>query len=435
MVGHAQSVEDSLIDSLSFKLRPGASYVTSRRSVTFFPQGGNDYKPNGVKVIKIGLNGDQWLDPGTVKLFFTVQNLSTTLELQTKVPGPWCFFRRVRVLCGGQIVEDIDDYNRVHHQFHLMRPGERRLNDATEGFGVNGASYYLNRSVIDVADQIPASKSQTVCFTPFIGLFRQEKFIPVRYAPIQLEFEVVNNATEAVYGTVGSANGSDLFVIQDVQLKCDLVDLDNTLDNEYTQYLMSGKSLPIHYTAITHASQIFSNIKTDVHVSRSLTRLKSVFVTMFEKTSTRKRDFDVCNDFWHPMDDGNGTTPYNFDKELEIQIQIGSKLYPEYPIRSIAEAYYQLRKTIGIHFGNEQMNIHPKGYRENTFIVGIDLEKVLGAAFTGTNTMDGQLMIIRLKAANTSTITLTSSSTYYLYYTLIYDAVLQINLAGVTVLE
>ena len=69
MEGHAQSVEDSLIDSLSFKLRPGASYVTSRRSVSFFPQGGNDYKPNGVKVIKIGLNGDQWLDPSTVKLF------------------------------------------------------------------------------------------------------------------------------------------------------------------------------------------------------------------------------------------------------------------------------------------------------------------------------------------------------------------------------
>ena len=37
MESHAQSVEDHLIDSLSFKLKPGASYVTDRRSVTFFP--------------------------------------------------------------------------------------------------------------------------------------------------------------------------------------------------------------------------------------------------------------------------------------------------------------------------------------------------------------------------------------------------------------
>ena len=58
MEAHAQSVEDNLIDSLSFKLRPGASYVTDRRSVTYFPQGGNSYSPAGVKVIKMMLTGD-----------------------------------------------------------------------------------------------------------------------------------------------------------------------------------------------------------------------------------------------------------------------------------------------------------------------------------------------------------------------------------------
>ena len=41
MEAHAQCVEDNLIDSLSFKLRLGASYVTERGSVTHFPQGGN----------------------------------------------------------------------------------------------------------------------------------------------------------------------------------------------------------------------------------------------------------------------------------------------------------------------------------------------------------------------------------------------------------
>ena len=73
MEAHAQSVEDNLIDSLSFKLRAGASYDTDRRSVTFFPLGGNQYTSNGVRVIKISLNGDQWLDPSTVKLFYTIQ--------------------------------------------------------------------------------------------------------------------------------------------------------------------------------------------------------------------------------------------------------------------------------------------------------------------------------------------------------------------------
>ncbi len=35
----ANGVEDKLVDGLSFKLAPGASYVQDRRSVTFRPQG------------------------------------------------------------------------------------------------------------------------------------------------------------------------------------------------------------------------------------------------------------------------------------------------------------------------------------------------------------------------------------------------------------
>ena len=134
MEGHVQTVEDNLIDSLSFKLRPGASYVTNRRSVTFHPQGGNSYSPKGVKVIKISLTGDQWLDPSTVKLFFTITNSTTLADgdntgLLPLVPGAWGFFRRVRVLCGGQIIEDIDSYHRLHEMFHMFKPAEKRVND------------------------------------------------------------------------------------------------------------------------------------------------------------------------------------------------------------------------------------------------------------------------------------------------------------------
>ena len=98
------SVEDHLIDSLSFKLKPGASYVQSRRSVSFFPQGGNSYSSNGVKVIKISLTGNQgeWLDPSTLVVHYTVNNGETaaTQPLLYFLSGPWCVFRRVRLIVG-----------------------------------------------------------------------------------------------------------------------------------------------------------------------------------------------------------------------------------------------------------------------------------------------------------------------------------------------
>ena len=97
----------------------------SDRSATFFPQGGNDYKPNGVRVIKINMTSDQWLGPSTVKLFLTVLNTDGSLALRPKVPAGFCFFKRCRVLVAGQICEDIDMFNRVSQMFHVLKPAEK----------------------------------------------------------------------------------------------------------------------------------------------------------------------------------------------------------------------------------------------------------------------------------------------------------------------
>jgi len=134
MGSHAQSVEDNLIDALSFKLRPGASYITDRRSVTYFPQGGNSYSPAGVKVIKIMLTGDAWMDPSTAKLFMLVTN-KINAETSPYMSGACGMFRRLRIVCGGQIVEDIDLYGRLHEHFHMMKPADKRMNDDIEVFG------------------------------------------------------------------------------------------------------------------------------------------------------------------------------------------------------------------------------------------------------------------------------------------------------------
>ena len=90
MESHASSVEDQLISSLQFKLGHGASYATDRRSVSYFSMGSNSYAPNGVKVIKIGINGTDWLDPQSVKLFFDVQNKhGTTSDMSVLTHNPW----------------------------------------------------------------------------------------------------------------------------------------------------------------------------------------------------------------------------------------------------------------------------------------------------------------------------------------------------------
>ena len=147
----------------------------------------------------------------------------------------------------------------------------------------------------------------------------------IRYCPIHLEFELVGNASEAVQGALSSIGGSESFLIDDVQVKCDLIQLDNNLDNGYSSHLLSGKSLPINFSSFTCASQVLTNIETSINVQRSFTRLKSVFISLYkDNLSSALPSYNEVNYFWHPM----GSANYDRAKQLEFQMQLGSQLFP-----------------------------------------------------------------------------------------------------------
>ena len=446
----ALGVEDYLIDGLSFKLQPGASYITNRRSVSFFPSGGNDYSPSGVKVIRIGLTGNDWVDPATFRIAFTLNNKDTTAaHVLRPLGGPHQFFRRVRLLIGGAIVEDIDFYNRCHEMFHVCTQGTNRDNDDAEAFGARiDSNYYIDINGNTTATPanypgIAGNRSRTVFFKPLLGILNQSKYLPIRYAPITLELELVNNFTDPIidFATVGgnaqwtAANTSTSWTITDVQAKMDLCTLDNVLDNEYAQHVLAGKALHINYN--TYISQLQSVLSADiaVNVTRALTRLKSVFVTFDGPHTGASQQWisllKSTNNFIHPM---NSSGFYNPAKEMEFQIQIGSKLFPEYPVKSLAEAYYQLRKTLGVASSTfHSLNIPEFHYRNFKFIVGIDTEKVLAAGFTGLNSKAGDLMTLKFKALSGGAVP--GDLPQLMYITLHADCILNIRDTGVEVFE
>ena len=73
-------------------------------------------------------------------------------------------------------------------------------------------------------------------------------------------------------------------------------------------------------------------------------------------------------------------------------------MFPEYPIRSVQEAFTQLVKCLGINNSAfHGVDVYPLEYRSHKFIVGIDTEKILEAGFTGINTKAGDLMVIKVK--------------------------------------
>ena len=183
--------EDILIDNLSFKLNKGSSYITDRRSVSFFPTTSNVYKPSsGARVNKFTLNGEDnsWLDPQSVRICFTLNNKDgTNFRKIRPLSSPYSFFRRMRIIAGSQVVEDFDSYNRVHHMFSkLMSQGARR-DEANEGFGYRYDDELLtlaNKGGTALTYEVNSANcpgfynEMTCCFKPLCGLFSQFKYLP-----------------------------------------------------------------------------------------------------------------------------------------------------------------------------------------------------------------------------------------------------------------
>ena len=119
---HIAGAEDKLLDSLHFAGKTSASYVTERRSVSFAPQAASNFTPAGVRLLRFNLAGD------TVRLVFTLHN-ARSVDLIPVTDSPASMFRRVRLIGNGSaMIEDIEEYGRVHEMFSLLQSSGRRYN-------------------------------------------------------------------------------------------------------------------------------------------------------------------------------------------------------------------------------------------------------------------------------------------------------------------
>ena len=117
-------------------------------------------------------------------------------------------------------------------------------------------------------------------------------------------------------------------------------------------------------------------------LDRSLTRLKSVFITLGNIDSARDKE---VNNVYHPMASST-SDQYDVNDEYQVWLQIGSKLVPEYPITSVTEALYQLKTEVGTPF-----QMYAKWHRTHKYIIGLDLERISGAGLTGMITKASDL--------------------------------------------
>ena len=463
----AASQEDVLFPGLHDKLPQGAQYVSGRRFATFYPQGSNVHSPtSGTRLIRFVLSdATSLLDLSTFRLAFTLANTSADRELRpTGHPG-MCRFQRAGVYVGGWLIEDVLYSNRLGTMLDKLKPPQRLWSEAIEMIGQVNDDQVASHDVSYAAGPrnlpIPANTRQTILTPIMSGLLATHYMLPGRF-PLTLEIELVASAGQCC--AVGAALpvdnnptadnpglGSQSFEITQPRILCDVVSVDAAVQDQLSKVLLEGGALPLHFTSwsTTMHSVLPADaggfLSWDVTLSRAFSRIKDVWIT-FDSVASYGIAATETNTFlnWHGKPNYNvygATNPYRpgNGEGWSFQLQTGSVLWPDIPMSSTKEAFYQLSKVLGMHSSNEGVSIPPSEYLGTSFILALDLEKMSSspgagaAAFTGLSTRNaGDTMRFAFKNVLARNGASTPSR---MYVTLHFDAVVELRAEGCVLLD
>ena len=419
---------DVMINQLNFGLPETSQYITDRRQVNYFPSGSNVYAPNaGNKNIRFYISGDanQYLDVSSVRLFATLQNTDgTRAKFLRPLGGLHSFFQRYRATVGGQMVQDIIEYNRHCELFKSFKSKDVNEMDDIEScvnpswdddyhkyanglnnfidYTTSGATNAGGVATVDTnADHneygrvdfrptrhtlsgIPGANAKVrLSHKPYCGLLESNYYLPLRFAPLELEFTIVSDGNEPTVVPQGDAttnpntetdkqgyyfqdgNTSTSWEINNVIIRADVITLDNTVDNNITKHLLEGQSLKLIVPQYHTITQTFNTGGGEINMNivKSASKLTNAFITLYRTPRGGSRygyylpDNYVSkrwNYFYNPMinseiNDGPlaETVPLQAGKgfadssrALTYQLQIASKKYPEFEVSSLSEAFY-----------------------------------------------------------------------------------------------
>ena len=282
---------------------------------------------------------------------------------------------------------------------------------------------------------------------PVCGLLESNYYLPLRYAPLELEFTIVSdehipvvtpftvtdantqNDAKGYYFTTGDT--STQWELNNVIIRAEVIQLDNTVNNNIVKHLLEGQSLKFVFPMYHTMTQSFSagGGEINMNIVKSASKLNGCFITLYrapragvdaDNANYYRHDnyiYKRWNYFYNPMINSrifDGPNPDGADRErfqgkgfqdkdlnLTWQLQINNKKYPEFECQSMAETAYYLRRTL--HYLNpdqDAFSISYKRFREDKFVIGISFEKMADTNFTGQNTKMGGLLVFKLKGSN-----------------------------------
>ena len=385
--------EDHVISQLDFALPKVASYVTLREECVYTPAGAV-FRPDGLRLMRIPITSDGFVDASTICIEATLRNNSTTKVLTMSDPSFASMISEMRVFMSGVEVERIQDYGRLVETLNRGLSMEKRINNADleleisrdangtgKGIGFGNNSGYIHPEPINFGESV------TMFHKPLLGICQQKNFIPTWALTSQgLVIEILlcsGMADPLLTGVDGALAGdpSQDWSIEQVRLHCDIIQISSQMKNSYASHILTGKSLTIPMRSYTTVRFTNSADQTLLQIPRTFSRLNAVMVTFFKSTGGP-----------------TSASPTNYlmapPNTISTTIQCGSLKFPQNRYSGLKEAYWRYLKGMGIvHSSAHAANVNFHEFSHSSFQAHFDLERVANANHSGANTHEGVLTI------------------------------------------
>ena len=359
------------------RILPLAVESRSRRR-SFFPTNGQTFTSDGNNIIRIDISASAFLDPKHSYLRFRFRN-QTAQTVGFDFGGGHSFIRRLRIEQAGNVLTDVNHYNRLMSGVILpcqggidsvahrsITEGQRFANARAAGTSTQPtAAADMSGAVVNTptnSNALVAAVGNNGQYTFSIPLMNgligttQDKMVPLQMlgsSPLTIEIELADGLDIGAYG---GAVAAPTYQIEDVRYIAQLVEVGPEVDAQLRMVQeVSGGKLVLNGVDYTHFSGNIPAGATGNQTINVPARRKSLKSLFFVGASQQ---------YAAGAGAGNHSQSYNLSYGgtmtlVDYQIKIGSVVYPPTPVDcqfnganlisafSRGEAFSELSKCFG----------------------------------------------------------------------------------------
>ncbi len=413
---------------------PTQATRVNKYTVKLPPKNGQKFLPGNI--VRIEFPADNYLNTLNSVLQFdfaltgaTVDKANTRLQRG----GAQNVIKRLRVLYGSMVIEDIQEYKTIVRLFtecgvqddYMSSLGtildgmyatsvlEPDATAAASAAVVPGSSV-ANDVVTDhrlVGVELSSTK-RTYCLNLLSGLLTSKKLLPLKYMAAQLAIEItLSDAADCLLKPdigVGFAVAPS-YEIDNINFIAELSEFDSTYDMAFQMGLRTG--VPIKFASWHYHNFTMSGNNTVAQIHERSRSIKAAFAVMRDgQNPTFTKDTDRF--FYNLGETHNGTGVIDNSGTgavTEFQWRVGGKYYPSQPVRctfGASEALVELLKSLNMLGDYTRASaITYKNWVSSKFIISCEFEHtdVLGGdTIAGINAEEQSDIALTIKSANPS---------------------------------